>query len=129
VAFNGRERKHADHVTSVLTFNPPAPIDSGAVTPTGGGNGSTTVTAPDTGRPAPNVQLPDSGTTDRSGAQSPPDVADQPPVVAQQQQQPVALSRAFQYPLAFLMPLALLAGAVFFTRLFTRDATPRFSSR
>jgi hypothetical protein len=26
--------------------------------------------------------------------------------------------------MAFLMPLALLAGAVFFVRLFTRDALP-----
>jgi len=45
----------------------------------------------------------------------------QPP---QLQAQPVALSQPFQYPLAFLLPLALLAAAVFFARLFTRDAVP-----
>jgi Na+/H+ antiporter NhaC len=38
--------------------------------------------------------------------------------------QPVAFARSFQYPMAFLLPIVLLAGAVFFGRLFTRDATP-----
>ena len=38
--------------------------------------------------------------------------------------QPVALSRGFKYPMAFLFPIALLAAGVFLTRLFTRDATP-----
>jgi hypothetical protein len=33
-------------------------------------------------------------------------------------------ARSFQYPAVFLLPLALLAGTVFFARLFTRDAGP-----
>jgi hypothetical protein len=55
-------------------------------------------------------------------AAAPPVVASAPPVA--QQFQPVALSRPFQYPLVFLLPIALLAGAVFLVRLFTRDFTP-----
>jgi hypothetical protein len=36
----------------------------------------------------------------------------------------VALYRGFQYPAAFLIPLPLLAGAIFLARLFTRDPLP-----
>jgi hypothetical protein len=128
VAFNGRERKHADHITSVVTFTPPAPIESSG---TVSGGVTDTVPAPpaDTATPpsAAGAPLPPVDTAGTAGDQPPPDVAAAPAVAPAQQ--PVALSREFQYPMAFLLPLALLAGGVFFVRLFTRDATPRMVPR
>lgn len=112
VAFNGRKRAVSGHISSSITVRI-TPQDSSA----------TVVTPPVTPAvPAPSVPLP------APGAVAPPAAA---PVVAPNQQQPqqlqaqpVALSQPFQYPLAFLLPLALLAAAVFFARLFTRDVTP-----
>jgi hypothetical protein len=43
-------------------------------------------------------------------------------------QRPAAFAGPVEQPAAFLAPLALLAGVVFFARLFTRDATPRRAS-
>jgi hypothetical protein len=127
VAFNGRERKQADHVTSVITFTPPPPIDtSGTVS----GGVTDTVPAPPTDTAPPSaagVPLPAGDTTAPAGDQPPPDVAAAPAVAPAQQ--PVALSSEYQYPMAFLLPLALLAGGVFFVRLFTRDATQRMLSQ
>jgi hypothetical protein len=120
VTFNGRKRA-GKHITSTIAFTPPPPI-------------AQTTTAPQPTTPAvppsvsnnttPNVLLPPTQT------QQPPAAA--PQVAPSQQplaQQPVALTREFQYPMAFLMPLALLAGAVFFVRLFTRNPLPTSVSR
>ena len=125
VAFNGRQRKGAEHISSVITFTPPAPLDTGGTTTGGVGTGGTTTTAPppvDTGPPSTtNVPLP--GSASQAAPDQPaPQVA---PPSTTTQAQPAALSREYQYPLAFLLPLAMLVGAVFFARLFTRDATPR----
>ena len=113
VTFNGRKRATGVHISSLVTVRISAPDDT-----------TTTVTPPSNPSvPAAPVPLPAPSAAAPSAA---------PPVVAPTQQQPqtlqtqpVALSREFQYPLAFLLPLALLAAAVFFARLFTRDATPR----
>jgi hypothetical protein len=120
VAFNGRKRARVAHISSAVTYTLP-------VTSTGGGG--THQPAP----PPPVVPVPAPVTG--GGVALPPSTgtgapAVTPPVVAPQQSapapvtQPVALSLPFQYPLAFLTPLALLAAAVFFVRLFTRDPTP-----
>jgi hypothetical protein len=56
---------------------------------------------------------------------------DVPPVVAGAQQpaapaqQAAAFATGVPQPLAFIVPLVMLAGAAFFARVFTRDATPR----
>ena len=113
VTFNGRKRAGSGHISSSLTVQITPQSDT--VTPV--------TPAVPAAPPAASVPLP------APGAVAPPATA---PVVAPTQQQPqqlqaqpVAFSRQFQYPLAFLLPLALLAAAVFFSRLFTRDATPR----
>jgi hypothetical protein len=120
VAFNGRHRAKADHITTTISFTPPPPVSTAgngpAVTPT------QQPTPPPVDTSGGGVSLPPVA----SGAQPPvapaPQVAPpaQPAVVAQ----PVALARGFQYPMAFLAPLALLAAALFFGRLFTRDPLP-----
>jgi hypothetical protein len=111
VAFNGRKRAGTGHISSSLTVN---------MTP-----------QPDTVVPAappvaPAVPMAPAPSLPQPAAVAP--VAPAPVVAPTQPQplqaQPVALSRPFQYPLAFLLPLALLAGAIFFARLFTRDAAP-----
>src|SRR3954468_1835947 len=124
VAVNGRKRQGAPHVSTVVTY-----FGSDYVPPQnlGGGTGVTGTGADDTSAPPPASVLP---------AQLPPPSAQvppaQPPVVAGQQpatttlaQQPAAYTRGVPPSLAFIVPLLLLAGAVFFARVFTRDATPR----
>jgi hypothetical protein len=121
VAFNGRKRAGGSHISTTITFTPPAPLPTGDVADPTPDNPPPAPQTPAIVPPAPSVpDLPATGTPPDTGA--PPVVAPQQPVTPAVQ--PVALSRGFQYPMAFLMPLALLAGAVFFGRLFTRDATP-----
>jgi hypothetical protein len=116
VSFNGRKYS-GDHVTSSIVFTPapPTTVDTVSAPP---------VTTPAPSNPAPqpvpDVSLP--GPTTDSAPAAAPQVAQ--PTVAQPAVQPVAVSQEFQYPLAFLLPIALLAGAVFFVRLFTRDPLP-----
>lgn len=117
VSFNGR--KYAgDHITSSVVFTPPPPI------PTSRAAGAAPLAAPPASKPAPqsppNVSLPPQTTGTTPAA--PPQVAT--PTVPAPPTQAVAVSREFQYPLAFLFPIALLVGAVFFIRLFTRDPMP-----
>ena len=116
VAFNGRKRAGGAHISSSITAT--VSSDTGSVAPL-----AVTPVAPTPAPPAapPMPSLPN--TTVEPPAAAPPVVASAPPVA--QQFQPVALSRPFQYPLVFLLPLALLAGAVFLVRLFTRDFTPK----
>ncbi|HET7531096.1 MAG TPA: hypothetical protein VFJ98_09075 [Mycobacteriales bacterium] len=117
VTFNGRDRAGSGHIASRVTFLvAPATGDS---PDTDGTTGSTVTdaTVPPPTQPGP-VELPDAGAAPLD--QAPPQVAPPAAPVAQ----PVAFSHEFQYPMVFLLPLALLAGAVFFVRLFSRDATP-----
>lgn len=124
VSFNSRRRAHVPHISTRVTYAvaavPPAPVTPTApppaVQPPSGGTGGG-VALP------PVAPLPPSGSVAGQGpAASPPVVAPgTPPAVVTQ---PVALVLPFQYPMAFLVPLALLAGAAWFVRLFTRDATP-----
>ena len=116
VTFNGRKRASTPHISSTIT------VTAAPDTSTSG------VTAPSTGvvPPAsPAVPLPAPAAAPPAAA--PPVVAGAPPAQAPVvQAQPVVFARPFQYPLAFLLPLVLLGGAVFLARLFTRDATPRY---
>jgi len=121
IAINGRKRAGTPHVTTSVTFTVSnfgtGPTTSVPTTTSGAPTGN--VAAPP---PAPATgSLP--GSSVGSAPAAPPVVAgaQQPTTIAQQ---PVAFTRGFAYPLAFLVPLALLLGGVFFARLFTRDATP-----
>ncbi len=125
VAFNGKERKGVDHISTQVTFTPPPPVDYGD----GPTQTQASVVPPSSSGPAPappmSMPQPPPATTGTAPQQdTSPVVAPQPAPVAAPAQQPVALATEFQYPMAFLVPLALLIGGVFFARLFTRDATP-----
>lgn len=107
VAFNGRKREGVQTASSEVTytiteqdfglpFEPPPVL---------------TVPLP----PVMNLPLP-------LPVPLPSATPEQPPV-QQPPQTPVAY-HGFQYPLAFLLPLLLLAGFLFLSRLFTGDATP-----
>ncbi|HMC68557.1 MAG TPA: hypothetical protein VKJ07_05330, partial [Mycobacteriales bacterium] len=89
----------------VLAAPPPAPANPAALAtglsmPASTSSGVVSAPAP--------VVAPASPTTSAVGAQ-----------------RPVAYAGQITKPAAFLAPLALLAGIVFFARLFTRDATPK----
>jgi hypothetical protein len=119
VTIYGRKFAGHDHVQSSITFTPPPPIAS-----TGAASHDTAPPpAPAPAAGTPGVGTPDIPSATSSSNEPPPVVApdEQAPVA----QQPVAFTKEFQYPLAFLAPIALLIGAVFFTRLFTRDPLPR----
>ena len=120
IAINGHKRAGTPHVSTLVTYfgsDTPPPGVGGAVDL---GGGSTTSAPPPAS--VPPAQLPSS-----SAAQPPVS----PPVVAGQQQppttvaqQPVAFARTPPPSIAFIAPLLLLAGGIFFARVFTRDATP-----
>lgn len=119
IAINGRKRAGTPHVSTLVTYfgSDSPPPDSG-VSDLGGG--STTSAPPPVSMPA--VQLPSS-----SAAQppvSPPVVAGQQPPATTVAQQPAAFARTAPPSIAFVAPLLLLAGGIFFARVFTRDATP-----
>jgi hypothetical protein len=117
VTFNGRKLSGKKHIESDITYTPAPP------TGTGTGNTVTTPPAPTAANPPP-VNVPALPPSTATPPQPAPVVAPTqaaPPVA----QQPVAFTRKFQYPLAFLAPIGLLIGVVFFARLFTRDPLPR----
>lgn len=117
VSFNGKKFSGA-HIGSTIVYTPPPPITN----PVGQTTAPPPVTPPATTpvpQTPPSVSLP--APTTATAPVSPPQVAT--PTAAPPVQQ-VALSQQFQYPLAFLLPIALLAGGVFFIRLFTRDPMP-----
>lgn len=124
VAFNGHKRAGAHHISTAVTFVAPPPADYGATAATTPVNtqppGGTGATVPPS---LTSVGLPSQAAATTPGDAAPL-VAAQQPAAAAVAQQPVVFSAGFQYPLAFLLPLGLLAGAIFFARLFTRDATP-----
>ncbi|MBV9293600.1 MAG: hypothetical protein JO222_14220 [Frankiales bacterium] len=119
VAFNGHKRAKVKHISSTFTYTPLPSTGGTQPVPT---PPASVPSAPSVSQPGP-VNLPPPSTTTTQPAAPPVVATPQTPTVAPQTQ-PVALVRPFQYPLAFLMPLALLVGAVFFARLFTRDPTP-----
>jgi hypothetical protein len=119
VTINGHKLKGKPHVQSRIAYTKPPPISSGS-------NGvSSTPAAPPapSGVNPPPVDVPDTPASTAGAPQPAPVVA--PTQQPAPQAQPVAYSQKFQYPLAFLAPIALLIGALFFVRLFTRDAAPR----
>jgi hypothetical protein len=118
VAFNGRKRASVPHIASSVAYAAAPPTDTSGF--------GTTTPATTAVVPPPVTSVPNSGplpavTTGTPSAQA-PQVAAAP--ATQPAVQPVALSRGFQYPAVFLMPIVLLAAALFFVRLFTRDALP-----
>src|SRR3954452_8677137 len=124
VTVNGHKRQGTPHVETAITFTPP-PVADPSFRPDGNTSGSTTggssvggppPSTPDTSLPPPSTQVP---------AAQPPLVAGQQTATTTLAQQPAAYARGVPPPLAFVAPLLLLAGAVFFARVFTRDATPR----
>ena len=116
VSFNGRKYAGA-HISSTVVFTPPPPVSSGQ---TSAPPPATTPVSKPAPQAQPNLSLPPQTTGTTPAA--PPQVAT--PTVPAPQTQAVAVSQQFKYPLAFLFPIALLAGAVFFIRLFTRDPMP-----
>jgi hypothetical protein len=120
VTIEGRKQAGAKPATSTISYRPAPPVDLGptSVTPP-------PAPVPQPVAPAPAPELPPPTTTLGSGPAPAPVVAPTQPPAAPVGQQPVAFSRPVEYPVAFVAPLALLAGVVFFARLFTRDATPK----
>lgn len=118
VTINGRKLAGRPHVQSLISFTPAPP----APTSTSSEVAAPAPSGPPTNRPP--VRTPDVPPTTTTPDAPAPVVAPAQPTTPIAQQ-PVALSTSFQYPLAFLFPLALLVGAVFFVRLFTRDPLQR----
>jgi hypothetical protein len=108
VALDGHKRPGTRHIKTEVTFT---------VTPADqpGAGVATSTPEPAPTDVVPPVTLPDVGV-------APP--VEPGPVVAPTTAQPVAFVKHFQYPMAFLFPIALLALGIFLVRLFTRDATP-----
>jgi len=117
VTFNGKKLSGKKHIESVITYTPAPPISSGT------GNTATTPPAPTPANP-PSVNVPAVPPSTATPPQPAPVVAPSTPATPVAQQ-PVAFTAKFQYPLAFLAPIGLLIGVVFFARLFTRDPLPR----
>lgn len=123
VTINGRKRAASPHVSTTVTFVPPAPTSGSGST---GGTTSGTTTGVQSARPPaapPAIVAP----APSSVAPVSPPVS--PPIVASPQQsapvaQPAAFVTGVPQPVAFVIPIVLLMGAVFFGRVFTRDATP-----
>lgn len=115
VAFNGKNRAGTPHISSSLTYTAAPDSGLGGFVPPA----QPVTPAQPPAQAPPNLGTP--STTSVAPQAAPPQVA---PAPAQPQTQPVAFVGGFQYPMVFLMPLALLAGAVFFVRLFTRNPLP-----
>ncbi|HET7530424.1 MAG TPA: hypothetical protein VFJ98_05645 [Mycobacteriales bacterium] len=123
VAINGRKRQGTPHVQTVVTYAVGAGIPATGVATGPAGPASTSAGAP--AAPAASAAppaLPPAATSTQPAA--PPVVAGSRPA-ATGQQQAAAFVTGVPQPLAFILPLVLLAGASFFARVFTRDATPR----
>jgi hypothetical protein len=131
VAFSARHRAGFPHIRSALTYlahRAPSPQHStpASITPPTGPTGATTNSAPGSGTvPVPNLtnpQLPSGAQTQPgAGTNVAPQVAGNPSQTTQPAFQTVALGYDFAYPLAFLVPIAMVGGAVFLLRLFTRN--------
>jgi hypothetical protein len=119
VAINGRKRQATPHVSTLVTYfgSDAPPGGGGGVTLNGGGSTSAPPPGP---AAAPQLPAPSAG----QPPVSPPVVAGQPAPPTAVAQQPVAFTRSAPPSIAFVAPLLLLAGGIFFARVFTRDATP-----
>lgn len=120
VTIEGRKQAGAKPPTSTIDFQP-HPLDSVMPPVTLPPPAAVTQPAPT----APQVGFPSSTSGGAVSAPAPvvaPASPTSPTVAAQR---PVAFAGPITKPAAFLAPLALLAGVVFFARLFTRDATPK----
>jgi len=121
LTIEGRKQAGAKPVMSTIDYRP-GPVD--AVSDT-----ALTPVAP-VSQPVPmsatgDVSVPATLSSGAVSAPAPvvaPASPSSPAVVAQR---PVAFAGPITTPAAFLAPLALLAGMLFFARLFTRDATPK----
>ena len=118
VTFNGRKLAGKKHIESAITYTPAPPVSTGT------GNTVSTPPAPSTNANPPATSLPAVPPSTATPPQPAPVVAPSQPA-APVAQQPVAFTSEFKYPLAFLAPIGLLIGVVFFARLFTRDPLPR----
>jgi len=119
VTFNGHRRAATPHITTRVTLHVPLIDDA----------------APLLAPPSPPL-LPQLSPLSALAPSAPPSIQPGPvasPLTASPAAQGlttapaagVAVASRFEYPLAFLLPLALLAGTVFFARLFTSDVTLR----
>jgi hypothetical protein len=122
ITIDGRKRQGTPHVSTVITYFGSDQVGVGVYAGVGNSRpvppasaGEAPPAPPAGGLPPPSTQPPSA---------QPPVVAGQQPVVTPAQQ-PAAFARGVSPPLAFIAPLVLLAGAIFFARAFTRDATPR----
>jgi hypothetical protein len=114
LAFDGRKLAGARHISTSVTFTPAPPSDTGTgVESSPSPTPTVAVVVP------PQPSLPTDGTTETVEPPAPV-IAPNPSSAAT----PLAFSHGFKYPMAYLFPIALLAVAVFLTRLFTSDATP-----
>jgi len=116
VSIEGRTQSGAKPVTSTISYRAPADLGSSS-----GTTPVTTLPAPAPPTSGGQVQLPAA----TSPLSAPAPVVAPPQPAAPVASRPVAFAGPIVKPAAFLAPLALLAGIVFFARLFTRDATPR----
>ena len=116
VTIEGHAQSGAKPITSTISYRAPS-LDTGSSFPP-----ITPVPPPVAPNPTVPVQVP--GSTGTAPAPAPVVAAPQPSPVAVAQR-PAAFAGPITKPAAFLAPLALLAGIVFFTRLFTRDAMPK----
>jgi hypothetical protein len=112
-AFSGHERENGLQISSLVhyTIAPATPLPPPV----------------DTLLPPPAALAPPVAAPPLSAPTQPLPAPVEPPTVAAPPQQPVvavSLPTRYQYPAAFLMPLAFLAAAVFLFRLFTGDPTP-----
>lgn len=116
VTIEGRKQAGAKPVTTTISYRAPANADTGIPFPT-----PPLPVTPPASRATTQVQLP--GSTQVPVAPAPLVAPQQPaaPLV----QRPVAFAGPIVKPAAFFAPLALLAGIVFFGRLFTRDPAPK----
>lgn len=116
VTIEGRKQAGAKPVTSAITYDeaPAQSLDEQFPT--------SPATVPTVGSVPSQVALPPAPTSTTLPAPAPVVAPSVAPPAAQRR---VAYSGPVTYTAAYLAPLALLAGAVFFARLFTRDATPK----
>src|SRR3954447_16756580 len=119
VTIEGRKQAGAKPVTSTVDYRP-APIDAmpGVVLPP-------PATQPNPSDVPGGLPLPASTSSGVVSAPAPVVAPASPTTAAVVAQHPVAFAGPITKPAAFLAPLALLAGMLFFARLFTRDASPK----
>jgi hypothetical protein len=119
VTIEGHKQAGAKPVTSTIDYRP-APTETmpGVSLPP-----AAPVTQPVPAGATGDITMPASVSGGAASVPAPVVAAAPPPAAVAQR--PVAYAGPITKPIAFLAPLALLAGILFFARLFTRDATPK----